>query len=138
MTGPGGDAGQGRETLVFDTNALLLLLTDSPRLTEPARAASTRDDAMRVVSGASIYEVAFKARLGKLPIDSSGFRQALRLGGFEVRAITEHVIYTAATLGWPNRDPWDRIIGATARHEGGRLVSADRAFDELPDVVRIW
>ena len=133
-----GEAAPGPQTLVFDTNALLLLLTDSPRLTEPARAASTRHEAARLASAASIYEVAFKARLGRLPIDPSGFRQALRLGGFEIRSITEHVIFTAATLDWPNRDPWDRIVGATARHEGGRLVSSDGAFDGLPGIVRIW
>ena len=125
-------------TLVFDTNALILLLTNSPRLSETARAASTRDDVARLFSAASIYEVAFKSRLGKLPIDPSGFRQALRVGGFAVRSITEHVIYTAAVLDWSNRDPWGRIIGATARHEGGTLVSSDRAFDELPGLSRIW
>ena len=125
-------------TLVFDTNALILLLTNSPRLSETARAASTRDDVARLFSAASIYEVAFKSRLGRLPIDPSGFRQALRVGGFAVRSITEHVIYTAAALDWSNRDPWDRIIGATARHEGGTLISSDRAFDELPGLSRIW
>ena len=123
---------------MFDTNALILLLTNSPRLTAPARAASTDSEGLRLFSAASVYEVAFRSRLGKLPIDPSGSRQALRLGDFTVRSITEHVIYTAAMLEWQNRDPWDRIIGATARHEGGRLVSSDAAFDELPDVVRLW
>ena len=123
---------------MFDTNALILLLTNSPRLTAPARAASTGSEGPRLFSATSIYEVTFKSRLGKLPIDPSDFRQALRLGGFAVRSITEHVIYTAATLEWSNRDPWDRIIGATARHEGGRLVSSDAAFDKLSDVARIW
>lgn len=136
------DAAVGEEsdarTLVFDTNALILLLTDSPRLTEPARAASTRNDVARLYSAASIYEAAFKSRLGKLPIDPSDFRRALGLGGFAPRSITEHVIHAAAVLDWSNRDPWDRIIAATARHEGGRLVSSDGAFDELPDISRIW
>ena len=132
------DGAEEPKTLVFDTNALIFLLTNSSRLTAPARAAATRDGAARLVSAASIYEVAFKSRLGKLPIDPSAFRQALRVGGFAVRSITEHVIYTAAVLDWPNRDPWDRIICATARHEGGSLVSSDRAFDELPGISRIW
>jgi len=138
MTGTVVGGGSESETLVFDTNALILLLTNSPRLTEPARTASTRIEGSRLYSAASIYEVAFKFRLGKLPIDPSDFRQALRLGGFAVRSITEHVIYTAAMLDWSNRDPWDRIIGATARHEGGSLVSSDAAFDELPGISRIW
>jgi len=126
------------EALVFDTNALIFLLTNSPRLTAPARAAATSSESARLFSAASIYEVTFKSRLGKLPLDPSDFRRALKLGGFTVRSITEHVIYTAALFEWPNRDPWDRIIGATARHEGGQLVSADSAFDEFPGILRIW
>lgn len=123
---------------VFDTNALVFLLTDSPRLTAPARASATDEGAMRLYSVASVYEVAFKARLGKLPIDPSGFRRALVAGGFTSRSITERVIFAAATLDWANRDPWDRIIGATAMCEGGRLVSSDGAFDALPGIERIW
>ena len=124
---------------MFDTNALILLLTNSPRLTARARTASTGSEGARLFSAASIYEVACKSRLGKLPpIDPCDFRQALRLGGFVARSITEHVIHAAASLDWPNRDPWDRIIGATARREGGRLVSSDRAFDELPGISGIW
>ena len=138
MTTVAADGEEKSKALVFDTNALIFLLTNSSRLTAPARTAATRDDVARLFSAASIYEVALKSRLGKLPIDPSGFRQALRVGGFAVRSITEHVIYTAAMLDWPNRDPWDRIIGATARHEGGCLVSSDRAFDELPGISRLW
>ena len=126
------------ERLTFDTNALVLLLTNSARLTEPARAAATGRERVRLFSAASVYEVAFKARLGKLPIDPTDFRRALGLGGFTARSVTEHLMYAAATLEWTNRDPWDRIIGATARHEGGRLVSSDAAFDEVPGIVRIW
>ena len=134
VTGRGSESG----SLVFDTNALILLLTNSPRLTTPARMTSTSREETRLYSAASIYEVTFKSRLGKLPIDPSDFRQALRLGGFASRSITEHVIHAAAMLDWPNRDPWDRIIAATAKREGGRLVSSDVAFDELPGIARIW
>ena len=123
---------------VFDTNALVLLLTDSPRLSDAAREAALVTVRERWVSAASIYEVTFKARLGKLPIDPMAFRRSLRLGGFEVRAVTEHVMCEAATLDWSNRDPWDRIIGATARQSSARLISSDRAFDDVEGVERIW
>ena len=133
-----GDAIAAEAPLVFDTNALVFLVVDSPRLTEAARRALAETGRDRWVSAASVYEIAFKARLGKLSIDPMRFRESLRLGGFDVRPITEHVIYAAATLEWSNRDPWDRIIGATARQAGRRLVSSDEAFDELEGIERIW
>jgi len=37
----------------------------------------------------------------------------------------------AATLEWAHRDPFDRIIGATAITRGLTLISADTAIDAL-------
>lgn len=124
--------------LVFDTNALIFLFVDSPRLTDAVRRVLEETGRDRWASAASVYEVALKARLGRLSIDPMRFRESLRLGGFDVRPITEHVIYAAATLEWVNRDPWDRIIAATARQAGKHLVSSDEAFDEVEGIERIW
>ena len=45
----------------------------------------------------------------------------------------------AATLDWTERDPWDRIVAATALDAAeGRVVTRDRAFDALPAIERIW
>jgi PIN domain nuclease of toxin-antitoxin system len=48
----------------------------------------------------------------------------------------------AATLPWEHRDPFDRIIAATAITRGLALLSADPAFDSLVNVPkwsgRIW
>jgi PIN domain nuclease of toxin-antitoxin system len=35
-------------------------------------------------------------------------------------------------------DPADRIIAATARSLGARLVTADERLRGLPDVVTVW
>ena len=104
----------------------------------PPSGAADGDLVVRIADSAvSVYEIAFEARLGKLSIDPMRFRESLRLGG-DVRPITEHVICAAATLEWSDRDPWDRIVGATARQAGRRLVSSDEAFDELEGIERIW
>jgi len=48
----------------------------------------------------------------------------------------------AAVLSWEHRDPFDRLIGATAFMEGLNLISADIVFDELAEnenwLGRIW
>lgn len=47
--------------------------------------------------------------------------------------LTEEVALYAASLEWTHRDPFERIIAATAVHGGQTLVSADRVFDSFPD-----
>ena len=41
-------------------------------------------------------------------------------------------------MDWAHRDPFDRLIAATALSEGGMLASKDAAFDELEGLNRIW
>ena len=40
-------------------------------------------------------------------------------------------------MEWPHRDPFDRLLAATALIEGLPLVSIDVVFDEI-GVERIW
>lgn len=46
------------------------------------------------------------------------------------------VALTAGQLIWDHRDPFDRLIAATALERKLALVSADAAFDMV--VTRIW
>jgi PIN domain nuclease of toxin-antitoxin system len=39
---------------------------------------------------------------------------------------------------WGHRDPFDRMLAAQALAEEAVLVSADRVFDDLPQVRRLW
>lgn len=56
--------------------------------------------------------------------------------------VSSRIAATAAGLAWEHRDPFDRMIAATALELGVPLVSADRAFDTLAgaggEVARIW
>ncbi|MGO2313366.1 PIN domain-containing protein [Brachybacterium tyrofermentans] len=41
-------------------------------------------------------------------------------------------------MAWEHRDPFDRMIAAQAIRRGLSLVSADKVFDGLPGVERLW
>ena len=47
--------------------------------------------------------------------------------------VTAAISIAAATFDWPHRDPFDRLICATAIIEGLTLISADGAFD-MPEI----
>lgn len=60
----------------------------------------------------------------------------------QVAPVFSEIALLAAALDWPHRDPFDRILAASAIQERLLLVSADTAFDGLGDRSdwpgRIW
>jgi PIN domain nuclease of toxin-antitoxin system len=77
-----------------------------------------------VVSVASIWEVAIKHRVGKLPIPPQVFRDEIQYTGAALLAIAD--VHAIATTEVPlgHKDPFDRLLLATAQTE--HLVAADR------------
>ena len=57
-------------------------------------------------------------------------------GGF-VAPVTGAIGTYAGRMNWSHRDPFDRMIAATALSGGDILISADTAFDTLP-LRRVW
>ena len=129
--------------MLLDTHALAWMLLDSRSLSEAARQALAGDDA-RQVSAASIYEIVFKARLGKWPeveeLADAEVEKLLSEAGFEILPATGAIMRRAAGLDWDHRDPFDRIIVATALIEGVPVVSKDATLDGNGAVGwrRIW
>ncbi|MDR3662055.1 MAG: type II toxin-antitoxin system VapC family toxin [Mycobacterium sp.] len=133
--------GKLKEGYLLDTHVLLWLLTEPARLSE-ASAQLLGDSSNRLyVSAASAWEIATKSRLGKLPLADSitmGFEQHLRRAAVETIDIsTDHAILGGA-IGWAHRDPFDRVIAATAMVEGIALVSSDPVFDGLNGLRVVW
>lgn len=96
---------------------------------------------MRFVSVASIWELAIKARKGKLAdIRAEGLvnfvAKQKREVGFEVLPITE--AHALATLALPDLhgDPFDRMFVAQAHIEGLTLVTGDTKLHAYPVKIR--
>ena len=83
-----------------------------------------------VVSVASVWEVAIKHRLGKLPVDPVSFRDESLAAGATLLGINDaHVIETGRLPGI-HEDPFDRLIIAQARIEALVAVSSDGRWGE--------
>jgi PIN domain nuclease of toxin-antitoxin system len=126
--------------ILLDTNIWLWALTDSAAIPPPLRdrLRSKRDHFL--ISAASGWEIAIKARLGRLrlPMDPHAFlRAAVR--DLPVAELPISLAHAArlAELPLHHRDPFDRMLVAQAQTEGLAIMTVDHAFDayEVP-VVR--
>lgn len=124
--------------LLLDTHTLLWWLDGDRRLSLKARRAIANQANTILVSAASAWEIATKARLGKLPgaTDVAADVAACVAGqGFLPLDITMLHAQKAGRL--PGHDPFDRMLIAQSQMEDIALLSDDEAFDNF-DVRRFW
>ena len=126
--------------LLLDTHALLWFLLDDPKLGVTAKAAIELPANERWLSPISLVEIALKNRLGKLPLPRPFATMfPANLQSVDVRLLgleTRHIV-PLTTLPLHHRDPFDRLIAATALVEGLTLVSVDPLFDGY-GLTRLW
>jgi PIN domain nuclease of toxin-antitoxin system len=112
--------------LLLDTQVVLWWLAGSRRLGAAARERIA--SSYCVLSAASVWEVAIKYAIGKLPASPQAFRDELVIAGVDILPITDaHAIATAA-LPAGHSDPFDRLLVAVARLERARLLTADASL----------
>jgi PIN domain nuclease of toxin-antitoxin system len=125
--------------VLLDTGAFAMALTADPRLPDAARTAiETADRA--ALSAISFYEIGQKVRLGKWPEmapHAAGLVDRARADGFDLIPLSPAMARDASLLDWDHRDPFDRLLAATARGEGLVMVSPDAAFDGI-GLARVW
>jgi PIN domain nuclease of toxin-antitoxin system len=94
------------------------------------------------VSQLSIIEVAIKLKIGKIPdfvVSIPALLNQLVSDDFRLLALrNEHITaYDRIPFFEDHRDPFDRLILATALHEGWPVMSADRQFQRYAEFVPI-
>lgn len=130
--------------LLIDTHVLAWFMIGDRRL--PASLAKMIEHADEIyVSAISFYEMSQKVRMGKWPEMESfiaKIQEALEKNGAHITAVGAEISLLAGMMNWTHRDPFDRMLAATAIHLQLPLISADSAFDELADhkgwIGRIW
>jgi PIN domain nuclease of toxin-antitoxin system len=126
--------------LLLDTHTFLWWLDGDRHLSRRARAAIGSRANTVFVSAASAWELATKARLGKLPGAhevASDVATCMSDQGFLELPITVLHAQRAGSLRIDHRDPFDRMLIAQAFLEGLRLVTNETLFDAF-GIERIW
>ena len=130
--------------IVLDTHALVWWASGDRRLSAAARRAiqnAARAGAV-FASAISVMEIATAARRGRLTL-SNPIEQWLAdlrsLPELRFEPVTAEIAALAGSFdGTMHGDPADRIIAATARLLGARLVTGDERLRALPDLPTVW
>ncbi len=125
--------------LLLDTNIILWLAMDSPRLSASTRQLLDEPGVLLAYSVASLWEIAIKAQLRRddFVVDPRKLRQRMLEAEFlELDIRAEHAL-AVGNLPLLHRDPFDRLLLAQARHEGATFVTADHALAAYPVAIHL-
>jgi PIN domain nuclease of toxin-antitoxin system len=107
----------------------------------PAGCRDRIEQAERVgVSPVSCYELALAHRRGRLQLPCASakwFAEALAPAGVDLIPLSLEITVRAVNLTDIHRDPFDRLIIATALEYGANLASADALFRRYPELVSV-
>lgn len=119
--------------LLIDSHVLLWILDAKPGIGSAAR--RHIQDADRVfVSAASVWELRIKASLGKLILPAD-FESAILRAGFLELPVYFHHSSALSSLVTAHKDPFDRLLLATAQSEGLMLLTVDEKLRTLPGTI---
>jgi len=125
----------GRLSLLLDTHIFLWWLFDAPDLSEKIRPLISSKENTVYISSASVWEIATKYRIGKLPHADSVAKNVpywIDHAGFTPLPITPEHAQLAGSWPQPHRDPFDRMLAAQSKLESVALISADKQMKIFP------
>ena len=125
---------------LLDTHVLIWFIMGNTRLPLSLRSVIETVENQRLVSVASLWEIAIKMSLGKLDMGAP-FEQLipgqLIANRMEILPISVAHLYQVAQLPFHHRDPFDRLLIAQSLSEKLPILSRDVTFDYYA-VQRIW
>ena len=126
--------------VLLDTQAFLLWVSGSDRLTPSAARVIADPECQVLVSVVSAWEIAIKAAAGRLEIEGPAEEYVpgrIRMHGFEPLAIEMSHALRAGGLPRHHGDPFDRLLVAQGQVEDVAIITGDPLLG-LYDVETIW
>lgn len=125
---------------MIDTCAFIWYMTQDKKLPENIREIIFRSSNV-YVSIATLWEIAVKQTIGKLSAVTESVYEIAELcrnGGIVIMPIKLAYLERVKQLPLIHRDPFDRIIIATAIEEGLTLLTNDSTVKQYDGVKTLW
>lgn len=128
--------------LLIDTHILLWVLEADPQLSARATELIRSTTNEVFVSAASLLEISIKKKIGKLDTTRSVteiFQEMTRVLAIQLLPVLPHHLdaYHSIPLYEDHRDPFDRLLIATALADNLTLISDDGKFDRYAPLVTL-
>lgn len=121
--------------VLLDTHIFLWWLFDDPKLPVGIKRVIADTDNSISVSAATVWEIATKFRIGKLPHAASVAKNTplwIERAGFQALSVTPNHAQLAGSWDIAHRDPFDRMLAAQSSLEKMALVSVDKVVTLFP------
>ena len=124
---------------LLDTHIILWYFTGSKELSKAAKSIIEDADTQKYVSIASFWEFAIKYSKGKLQFDGglACLWEMVSQNGFIILPIEKSHLTDIIQLPFLHRDPFDRLLVATAQADDMTILTADENIHKY-DVSSVW
>lgn len=121
------------------THSLIWFLNGDEKLSDRARIAIEDTENSKMISIASIWEIAIKISLGKFsfPKGLKHFLNMVEDNGFEILPITFEHALELSTLEFIHRDPFDRLLIAQCKADKLIIVTKDGNINQY-NIKTLW
>ena len=126
--------------LLLDTHTFLWFIDGDTSLSPYTRQLIEDRTNERLLSIASLWEMAIKASLGRLSLTLSFtdlVAEHMHGNAIELFEILPHHLDVLTTLPFHHKDPFDRMLIAQSQAENIPILSRDSAFDDYA-IRRLW
>lgn len=121
--------------ILLDTHLFLWMQFESEKLSENLLWLLKRGDVCWYLSQVSVLEIQIKHSLGKLPLPGAPaewLQGVIDKSGLEFRPLSNAAIFMLGKLPDLHRDPFDRLLVATALTEGWEIATVDQQVQRYP------
>ena len=124
---------------LLDTHVIIWYFEDSPNLPLKKKEIIDSSENSIYLCSVSLWEIAIKINLNKLKLNLtfSEFLNIIKNNDFDVLQIEDEYLEGLLVLPFIHKDPFDRLILATAIVEGMTLITADEDIHKY-NVPLFW
>ena len=124
--------------VLLDTQVMVHAYIGDVPLSRKVYALLSNPDVLPLISAISLMEIAMKHEAGKLKMGATETRQAIRDLRLQVIPFAPDHAFRLYGLPPHHRDPFDRMLIATALAEDIPLIGSDRQFKKYKGLKVIW
>jgi PIN domain nuclease of toxin-antitoxin system len=125
--------------LLLDTHVALWWASEFEKVSPQVKAMLLDNQHMKYLSMASAWEIAIKSSIRKVFVDGGieEFLAKMKNSPITIIPITESHLKIVETLPFIHRDPFDRLLVATAKADDMTILTADANIQKY-DVPFVW